>query len=128
MVHNSLLQVWLHAAETVISLTGCLLMFFLSAGADFNNTVIERTFLAAETSLMIELSGMLIVDDDINEPIEGFVMVLEVESNDPLVELLDGFDAIRFDILDNDGKPLTHGKPLRHSVHNNYYFQSDIHV
>ena len=53
---------------------------------------------------MIELSDMLIVDDDINEPIEGFVMVLEVESNDPLVELLDGFDAIRFDILDNDGE------------------------
>ena len=54
--------------------------------------------------LEVELSDQIIIDDNIKEPTEGFVMVLEVESNDPMVDLLEGFDAIRFDIFDNDGE------------------------
>ena len=60
-------------------------------------------FEADEVELSLEINGLIIFDDALNEDTEAFVMVLEVDSTSP--EAIDGDnDALRFNILDNDGE------------------------
>ena len=61
-------------------------------------------FGADEIEIVIEIIDLLIFDDLVNEAIESFVMVLEIESNDTSVGFIEGRDALRFNILDNDGE------------------------
>lgn len=61
-------------------------------------------FGADEIEIAIEINDLLIFDDLVNEAIESFVMVLEIESNDTSVGFIEGRDALRFNILDNDGE------------------------
>lgn len=83
-------------------------MWWSPAGADFNATPIERVFLPDDQVLQIPISEMIIFDDDINEASEGFVMVLETESNGASsAEPLEGSDALEFTIFDNDSEFLS---------------------
>ena len=72
-------------------------MFFI-AGSDFNSTVIRVMFPANATELSIGITEVLIFDDNVNEREEGFVLLLEVDQPNNT-----NSDALRFNIIDNDG-------------------------
>ena len=66
-------------------------------------------FLPDAEELTLNITGELIRNDTINEGTEAFLMVLEIESPDPAVGLLEGRDVLLFNIIDDDSElPITH--------------------
>ena len=74
-------------------------MYSTLAGADFNNGTLEVVFGADQRGLAIEINDSIIINDNINEGTETFVMVLD---EDPSIEFLDNRAVLLFNILDND--------------------------
>ena len=70
---------------------------------DFNNNNISVTILNGTLSFSYDLSN-IIIDDDLNEDQEQFILVLELDAEAGI-----NFDAgdgiLVYTILDNDGKP-----------------------
>ena len=74
----------------------------MTAGVDFDfdNSTLEVVFEASAQETSFELNDTIIFDDLLNEATEGFVMVLETDSD---IDFIANREALRFDIFDNDG-------------------------
>ena len=75
---------------------------------DFNNNNISVTIMNGTLSFSYDLSN-IIIDDDLNEDQEQFILVLELDEDivlDAEDIVFDAGDGILvYTILDNDGKP-----------------------
>ena len=69
---------------------------------DFDNTIIEFEILTGDDTYEIQI-GNIISEDDVNEDLEQFILVLEFESNEVVFEGTSRGILI-VTILDNNGK------------------------
>lgn len=60
---------------------------------------------ASQYNVEVEVTDTLILDDDIHETYEGFVIVLEIEQSDPAenITLSEYYSVLVIEICDNDG-------------------------